>query len=231
MINTGKVVITGAKGRIGTVLRKNLHGYLLVNLDLPWHNLKSYLVTKRCLDGAESVIHLAWNLETDNLNKVHCDPWNTRMFMNIFRAAVELRIPRLIMASSVHADNFMGWKGPGLMSPSTVAEPVSKYGSHKLFMEMLGKNYAEQHMIDVICIRFGWVNRENDLSRAWCKFDPSIFLAHEDCASLINAILNSKIEPGRFVSMYAVSNNDGNIHNTANPFGWRPALRNGVDRI
>lgn len=220
LIPNKKIVITGAKGIIGTVLRTGLSGYPLRNLDLPWNDLRKYSLTRAFLKNADTVIHLAWNKEFDNHITPNCSADNTAMFMNILRAAIELKIPRLIMASSVHADNFSSWAGPGLMHCDSAAAPSSKYGCHKLFMELLSENYAKSAVSEIICIRFGWVNKENECFSQASDVDKSVFLKHEDCQSLIDTILKSKVEPGRFVRMYATSGSPHAIHDVGNPFGW-----------
>lgn len=39
------------------------------------------------------------------------------MFLNIFKLAIEFKIPRVIIASSVHADSYWDWKKPEKIDP------------------------------------------------------------------------------------------------------------------
>lgn len=215
-----KIVITGAGGIIGTVLGKVFEAGTCRELDLPLFDARRYFLVKRFLEDADTVIHLAWNKVREDYNSDHCHVDNTAMFMNVYRAASELNIPRLIMASSVHADDFGSWSGSELMRCDMPAKPVTKYGVHKLFMEQLGENYARSSKSEIVCIRFGWVNRENQISHRNKPLDQKVFLSHQDCQSLIKCITDGKAEPGRFVKMYAVSRNETAIHDVASPFDW-----------
>jgi hypothetical protein len=53
--------------------------------------------------------------------------------------------------------------------------------------------------------------------------EMEVFLRHSDLVSLFEAILRTAPVDHRFIAMYAVSNNEGRMHDIANPFGWFPA--------
>jgi len=124
------------------------------------------------------------------------------------------------MASSVHADRFYEWKGPGLMSPYNLPNPDSPYGAHKVFMESLGRYFASKK-VEVVSVRFGGIGPDN-LPNKENLSERSAFLSSSDGISLIRAILKSKSVPKNYAIVYGVSNNAHRIHDVSNPFGWVP---------
>ncbi len=57
------------------------------------------------------------------------------MFLNVYKAGLEHKVPMVIIASSIHADRVYEWKGQGYMSPYQLPNPDSPYGAHKVFMD------------------------------------------------------------------------------------------------
>jgi len=207
-----KVVITGAKGTIGMVLMKGLTGCEITPIDLPEVDVLDYEKLLNIFPKHDVIIHLAW--QKDNMLD------NVVMFSNVYRAAIEANVPRIIMASSVHADNFYDWKGPGLLTPARAPMPNNSYGISKVVMEVLGKYYS-QHGLEVVCIRFGGVNPEDrvDVEEEGFK---KVWLSHRDCVGLVKTCINVESIPNNFVVIYGVSNNTYRIHDYSNPLGWVP---------
>lgn len=207
-----KIAITGSKGTIGTVLTKGLSPeFEITELSLPEVDVRSIEQVKEKLQGNFAVIHLAWNSKTENHVNNEIDPDCAKMFLNVYKAAVEVKVPRVIMASSVHADTFIGWSRPGLLSVDHPPIPDSLYGADKLFMEACGRFYATKGL-EVVCIRFGGVNPKN--SPAGSEYpaeERAAWLSHNDLVSLIKAILEAPSIPNNFVLMYAVSDNHGRV--------------------
>lgn len=217
-----RVTITGSRGTIGTVLKKGLNSaYEIVEASLPEVDVRDFDSLLKTFEGSTAVIHLAWNSEKENHKNNQIDPDSAKMFLNVYRGALEVGIKRVIMASSVHADTFIGWKGPGLITPDKIPEPDSLYGADKIFMEAAGRFFAFQGL-EVVCIRFGGVNSKNSpAGPGYPAEERAAWLSHSDLTSLIKAILEVPKVP-KFALMYAVSNNSGRIHDISNPFGWEP---------
>src|SRR5271170_6561259 len=154
---TERVAITGANGTIGTVLRRGLTDYEVVPLDLPGEDVRDLAATIRLFAGCSAVVHLAWDLKTDNWDTGKINPDDSLMSYNVYQACIETRVPRAIVASSVHADDFMRWKGPHLMTTDRVPTPTSPYGANKVLLEAMGRYYSTQGL-EVVSIRFGAVN-------------------------------------------------------------------------
>lgn len=213
-----KILLTGSRGIIGGILCGSLKDYQLVLAALPKHDVRNFEECLRLADGVDVVIHLAWDTKAENWKSERIDPGNTAMFENVYRAALEKGVRRVIMASSVHVERYNDWSKKGFISPNQDAEPDSPYGAHKIFMEKLGRWYATKGL-EVICVRFGGV----------CPLDVppwkdlgTVGLTHPDCADLIKSCLTADSVPSNFSVFYGVSDNKRRIHDYSNPFGWKP---------
>jgi uronate dehydrogenase len=216
----GKIAITGAAGTIGTVMGRKLTDYEIVPIDLPGTDARDYDVVLGAIKGCRAVIHLAWNLKDDNWDTGRISPDNATMTFNVYDAAKKAGVPRAIMASSVHADNFMKWSEKSLMNTATVPIPTSPYGANKVFLEALGRFYA-QDGLEVVCIRFGSVNK-GDIpgTKGWDW--RKVWLSHRDLGTMIMACVEAEKIPNDYVVLYAVSNNALRVHDWSNPLGWAP---------
>lgn len=215
-----RIAITGANGVIGKVLKRGLSDCKITPLDLPEIDVREYEKLLEVFPGHDAIIHLGWDTETDNYSSGKINPDNALMVNNVYRAGIETKVPRVIMASSVHADKFSKWKGSKLMSPNRSPVPDSPYGANKVFMEALGKHYATKGL-EVICIRFGVVRPEN---RPLLE-DYSIWfawLSYGDCVGLVRKCIEVETIPNKFLTVYGVSDNKNRIHDYCNPLGWVP---------
>ena len=216
----GSIAITGARGRIGAVLRQGLVDFPVTPLDLPETDCRSFEAVRAALAGHSAVIHLAWQMDRGGLYDTRVNLDNIAMMDNVYRAALETGVPRAIMASSVHADRFANSPAGTLLSPYAVPVPDSPYGATKVLMESLGRYYAERG-IEVICIRFGRVRPDDDpgYDDPWERI---VWLSHRDGQALVRRCLAAPVVPGRFAIVYAVSDNTGRVQDVTNPFGWQP---------
>jgi uronate dehydrogenase len=215
-----RVVVTGSAGCIGTVLMR-LSPYAITGLDLPEHDISDYpALVDRCR-GQDAVVHLAGAFGTENWQSGDIDPHNFRLDLNVLKAAVEAGVRRVVVASSVHTDDFLTYGGPALLTvdrPDQV--PTSPYGAHKLFLEGLGRHFATHAGLEVVAIRFGGVTPGGEPRGAGT--DPLVYLSHADLVGCVRAAVEAPLPPSRYASFYAVSDNPGRIHDFTNPLGWRP---------
>lgn len=214
-----RIAITGANGTIGTVLSNGLKNYEIIPIDLPMLDARDYEKLLKAVQGSDVIVHLAWNTEIENFRSSKIEVGNILMVYNVYKAALEAKIPRVIMASSVHADNFYKWGKADLMQPQKIPEPTSPYGACKIFLEALGRYYSTKGL-EVICIRFGGVNKENKPPSE--VFEKRVWLSHGDCVGLVRKCIEADKIPDNFLVVYAVSNNKNRIHDFSNPFGWVP---------
>lgn len=180
-----KIVITGAKGVIGTILMHGIKCYELIPLDLPKIDVRNYSQLLKPFSKCDVVVHLAWDDKNDNFKSDIINSENTKMFVNVYKAAVAAKVKRVIMASSIHA------------------KENTPYGAHKRFMEEIGKYYAKKGF-DIICIRFGGINAQdtpNIKERNYMK----IWLSHKDCLSLVRRCIEMKNIPNHFMVINGIS--------------------------
>ena len=224
-----RIAITGGKGTIGTVLAKGLRDSLEITiLDYPDCDVKELGRLVEAVRGHDVVIHLAWDIKIENgersgqVESGKISPDNSLMTYNVYEAALTSKVPRVIMASSVHADRYTRWDRPELMSPYRLPEPNDPYGASKDFMEALGRYYVSKYKRpEVVCIRFGGVNRENDPHREDSIY-PAVWFSHRDCVSLVRTCIEASSIPNGYAIVYGISNNTTRLHDYSNPLGWKP---------
>ena len=216
------ILITGSSGRIGGTLAHGLNTeYQLSRFDLKTgSDVLDVPVLFAASRGVSAIIHCALDEQAENWKSPKIEPKHLQMASNIYEAALANQIPRVIIASSVHADNFYHWQGPVLMDPDAHPHPKNPYGITKVATELLGSYYAETKGFEVVCIRFGGVNRENRPPTD--TFGRGHWLSHEDLLELFRTILRSMPVSHRHTVMYAVSSTQHSVHDTVNPWGWKP---------
>jgi LDH2 family malate/lactate/ureidoglycolate dehydrogenase len=174
----GPVVVTGAAGIIGRVIRERLADrYPLRLLTHRPADFPSLVVPVEDLDGlteafagARAVVHLAaavgleyaWDdLVAANLVGVR----------NVYEAAATAGVPRVVLASSNHVvGGYEVELAPSIYDPAsglTIADdaplrPDSLYGVSKAFGEVLGRYYVDQRGLSVVCLRIGTVRPDDD---------------------------------------------------------------------
>ena len=157
------VVVTGAAGRIGAILRTRLAapGRVLRLLDVvpvaagPDEEATTASVTDmaamtEACEGADAVIHLGgipseaeWEAILDvNINGTY----------TVLEAARRAGVPRVIIASSNHAVGFTPL-GAGPIPDYVFPAPDTFYGASKAAGEALGALYSRRYGMDVVCVR------------------------------------------------------------------------------
>jgi uronate dehydrogenase len=184
------VLLTGAAGRIGSVLTARLpaFGWTVRGFDrdacagVITGDVTSATDLDAAMPGVTAVVHLA-GVPTEA-------PWPVLRAANIdgtfqvFEAARRHGVTRVVYASSIHATGFAPI-APGL-STDAPPRPDTLYGVSKVFGETLGRYYADRYDMKVACLRIG--------TFADTPPDPmslSTWLSPDDCARLVNACLRS----------------------------------------
>ncbi|AXB43787.1 NAD-dependent epimerase/dehydratase family protein [Amycolatopsis albispora] len=166
-----RVLITGASGVVGTLMRPRLAkpGRILRLLDVrppapPEPGEAVEVLTgsvtdpeamARACEGADALIHLGGHSRENS--------WEEILDVNIngtqiaLAAAQAAGIKRVILASSNHAVGFRrnDEAGPDGLPADSSARPDTYYGVGKAAMEALGSLYASRFGMDVICVRIG----------------------------------------------------------------------------
>lgn len=203
------LAITGAAGRIGSVLRRGLRmpGRRLVLLDLTPIELedegedarivdvRDLEATAAALAGVEGVVHLAGIPTEDRWERIL--EANIVGTSNVFEAARRGGARRIVFASTNHVTGFTAVGEE--VGPDTPVRPDSLYGVSKSFGESLGRLYADKHGLEVVCLRIGSFKERPEEVR-----DLSTWLSHRDAVSLFAACLAA---PLSFEIVYGVSAN------------------------
>jgi nucleoside-diphosphate-sugar epimerase len=239
-----RVLITGASGVIGTLMRERLGAqYEFVSLmhrpgDFPSHvgDIADFDAIRPAFEGVEAVVHLA------AVPKVlapwaEIEPTNVAGTRNVYEAAKQAGVKQVIFASSNHA--VAGHEvaiGPGLyrlddtrmLNEHVQIRPDSYYGTSKAFGEALGRQYADFDGLRVISLRIGWVLPHDDPRQANFTGESrpklneenararlrAIWLSHRDCAHLIDVCL--KADHIHYGIYYGISNNPRQFHDLTN---------------
>lgn len=225
-----KILITGSQGSIGRILTIGLKDrYDIVGVDRkPTHNESEIQLDimedsdrlRRACRGREVIIHLAWDMRED-FPKESIIPENKSMAERVMQAAIQEKIPRIILASSVHAHEYPDPSGV-LINPSMLPLPDSPYGASKVYLEALGRYYSQKNGIEIVCVRFGGVNANDEMRFSEDPQYDKVFLSKSDCLSLLVACIEAKKIPDNFGIVYGISDVPGRLHSFENILGWRP---------
>ena len=224
-----RVLITGAAGDIGTRLRATMAGKYRLRLSdrRPVENLSpeeeamsaditdASAVTS-LMEGVDAVVHLggvsreaAWRPILDA---------NIVGAYNVFEAAREKGVARVIFASSNHAVGF--YPRDRRIGVDVTVRPDSRYGVSKAFGEALGSLYADKYGLRVLCIRIGNVaDAPLDVRRL------SIWVSARDLTQLIE--IGIEHPDLRYEIVYGASDNARAWWDNSNAarLGYRPQDR------
>ncbi len=222
-----RIVFTGASGGIGTMTRpllaKLYPGLVLSDRvkpkDLqPGETFVAADLTRpeevaAAVKGAHSIIHLGGHSVEGTWDQIL--QANIIGCYNVFEAARQAGVKRVIFASSNHAVGFYPRKRK--IRTDVTVRPDSRYGVSKAFGEALGALYADKHGIAVTCLRIGNVGP--------CPLDVrrlSIWISPEDIVQLFRIGLE---HPDiRFDILYGASDNEASWwdNSRARQLGYRP---------
>jgi len=217
-----KVAITGSSGVVGKAIIDNIdtNKFEIVAIDQPDQDVTNKEQLIKATAGCDAIIHMAWATERGNFRVDDMDPTNVPMIFNAYQAALANNIPRIIMASSNHAQRYDIRDRDGKIRASIQpAVPDSEYGAEKIYAEALGRHYALTRGLEVICLRIGTVT-EGDKPQPSTPDNPTRYLSHADLGRLITCCLEAKTIPNNFEIIYAVSNQD--VFDWSNSVGYVP---------
>jgi nucleoside-diphosphate-sugar epimerase len=228
------VVITGAAGLIGTVLRDHLDDeFRLRPLDARRSRNIRRVDTTRLrtvadeLDGIHAVVHLAANTNPDAAwDEVVLN--NLGSITTVLEAARLRGVPRVIFASSnrvtgmyerdepyasILSGNY-GELSPGafpLIGPDAPVRPDSPYAMSKALGEAACRTYSACHGVSTICLRIGSVNHGD---RPTIPREFATWLSHADLVRLVVTALRAD-EAMHHGVYYGVSSNRWRIWDIA----------------
>ncbi len=248
-----KVLITGAAGRIGSIVRRYLgQKYELSGVDLKGvddipctvADLGDLDAVRPAFQGQDTVVHLGADPSPQGSweSILHNNIIGT---YNVYEAAREAGVQRIIFASTNHVVGFYPLKQDPyraiyegrlkevrrpfpLLTPE-MYRPDSYYGVSKAFGELLGSYYHDEFGISTICVRIGWVMTPDDPTFAPSAL--SLWLSHRDAAQLIERAIDAPASVG-FAVVYGMSRNSlriWDIETTERLLGFVPQDGAGED--
>jgi uronate dehydrogenase len=222
-----RVLITGAAGGIGRMIRPLLHGvYPTVRLsdvvdiapeageEFVKADLTDMAALERLCADVDGVIHLgassvedAWEPILNN-NLIGC--------YNLFEAARRQRVRRIVFATTNHVVGF--YRRQRTIDHTVMPRPDSRYGVSKAFGEALGRMYADKYGLGVFNIRIGNVDR-----RPADRRRLSIWISPRDLVQLMRIGLEHP--EIHFEVVYGVSDNPRAWYDNSNAYrlGYAPA--------
>ncbi|MGX1761902.1 NAD-dependent epimerase/dehydratase family protein [Streptomyces lydicus] len=194
------VLLTGAAGRLGTLMRELLppYGYRLRLFDQRpvdttagepdaiTAELADTEALREAVRGVDAVVHLAGiSLEAGFEQILRANIEGT---YHLYEAAREAGVRRIVFASSNHAVGFTPRPadGSGAIPVGTPRRPDTYYGLSKGFGEDLASLYWDLHGIETVSVRIGSCFPEPASVRSL-----SIWLSPADCARLLHAALTA----------------------------------------
>ncbi|MFF1375197.1 NAD-dependent epimerase/dehydratase family protein [Streptomyces sp. NPDC058308] len=193
------VLLTGAAGGLGTLMRGLLpttYGYDLRLLDVRpvegepdaiTADLADTAALREAVRGVDAVLHLAGISLESTFEKILRA--NIEGTYNLYEAAREEGVRRIVFASSNHAVGFTPRpRGDDPLIPvDTPRRPDTFYGLSKSFGEDLAQLYWDKHGIETVSVRIGSCFPEPSSVRML-----SIWLSPEDGARLFHAALTAE---------------------------------------
>ena len=223
------ILLTGAAGGIGTFLRTELKDKYILRLSdrAPIENLSDgetfmkadltdFNAIRELVQGVDGILHFGGCAgESD---------WQTILdanivgMRNIYEAALEAGVKRVVWASSNHAVGF--YRRDQTIDHTVYPKPDSRYGVSKVFGEAMGSLYAEKYGLEVVNLRIGNVATEPVDKRRL-----AIWISPRDLAQLCSiALEHSDIS---FEIFYGTSDNARSWYDNSNAerYGYKPQDR------
>lgn len=204
-----RLLVTGAAGRVGKLLRPmlletydlNVCDILPINNLLPGEtpfigDLADAAVTRSAVEGVVGVIHLAAAVAPDLTYAASVGP-NYQAVLNLLEACREFGVGRFIFASSHHAIGLHNLsKEP--YTPSCDIAPDGFYGLSKAFGEAACSMYAHRFDIKCLILRIGNADEQVVDGRR-----ERLWVSARDMVQLIN--LGLADEAKTFEIVYGIS--------------------------
>ncbi|MFT5260398.1 MAG: uronate dehydrogenase [Saprospiraceae bacterium] len=222
-----RLVLTGAAGRLGSHLRESLStltdelvssdivedmGKLYPNETYVKADLANYDEIHALLAGADMVVHFGAMGDEADFNTI-LGP-NIVGAYNIWEAAYQHDVPRIVYASSIHAVGM--YDKTEYIDTEVPHRPDTYYGLAKCFAEDLARMYWEKRRVEAVCLRI--------LSCAKVTNARALgtWLSYDDLIQLVQRAIDTPVTG--FSVVYGVSDNDrAPVDNSkAHHLGFRP---------
>ena len=223
-----RVLLTGAAGNLGRNLRKHLGdvaGELVVTdrVDMASAGDHETVVTcelaefpkvRAMVSGVDAVVHLGGAPVEDTFEEILSS--NIRGSYNIYEAARQAGVRRIVYASSIHAVGFH--RRETVVDVRCSHRPDSLYGVSKCFVEDLARYYFDKFGIESVCLRINSCFSEpvdRRMLGTWLSYRDSVELVRR---SLLAPRVGFTVVYGISDNSEAFVTNAGTEH-----IGFRPA--------
>lgn len=188
-----KVLLTGAAGSIGTVLREGLaEKYDLRLSDVQDMNVENFVradLTKfdevlKAVEGVDAIIHLGGIPNEHSYDMIRAV--NMDGTYHVYEAARQAGVKRVIFASSIHAVGFYPRDQANKIGPDVPVRPDTFYGISKVFGEAMGRLYWDKHGVETAALRIC-----SFLPRPRERRNLSTWFSHGDTVRLVSACLDT----------------------------------------
>ena len=208
------ILITGARGRIGSALVKHMdtletaYDLRLTDLDIEDERGTRVDVTdlascRMACEAVDTVIHLA-AVASPEASFDEILPTNIVGTYNIFRAASEAGVRRIVYASS--AQVVAGYPLDVQVRTDMPVCPRNLYGVSKAYGEALAAYYAYQRQVEVVAVRIGAFEYKGDWAQMSAR-DLSAWAEPEDLCSLLVRCIEAEMAEGPFLIAHGISDN------------------------
>ena len=158
------ILMTGAAGGVGSFLRKELRDKYTFRLSdredvdalaenetsLP-ADLVDLEAVRGTVQGVDGIIHLGAFSVEGSWERIR--DANILGTYNLYEAAREAGVKRIVFASSNHAVGF--YERSATIDHTVYPKPDSRYGASKVFGEALASLYADKYGVETLCVRIG----------------------------------------------------------------------------
>jgi uronate dehydrogenase len=207
-----KLLLTGAAGGLGSVLRQRLRadcevlrlsdisdlGTAQAGEEILYGDLAKADEVDRLVQGCDVVVHFG-GISVEAPFKPLMEANMLGMY-NLYQAVLHHGVRRVIFASSNHVTGF--YRQLETITPNHPARPDSFYGVSKAFGEDLSRFYFDRYGIETACLRIG-----SSFSEPSNRRMLSTWLSYDDLYRLVRASLSAPVIGHTIV--YGVSNNSG----------------------
>ncbi len=219
------LLITGASGRIGSSYRRYLaqanQPYQLRYTDIKppkeaeglegewlFGNLSELEFTLKVVEGVDTILHLGADPDPEADFYASLLENNIKATYNLFYAAAEAKVRKVIYGSS--SSVVFGYKKeePGIqLNTNLTLKPITMYSATKCFGEATAAVFAQTRGINIFCIRIGWfILREELINQTEPNLEiMSRILTDSDFCHLVDCCL--KTDGINYAILNGVSNN------------------------
>ena len=205
-----RLLLTGAAGGLGRVLRERLKPYTRIlrvsdredlgparpGEEVAICDLADAEAVRGLLEGVNAVVHLGGISVETRFEPILQS--NIVGVFNLYEAARRHRVPRIVFASSNHVTGFH--RQADRIDVDAPMRPDGLYGVSKCFGENLSRFYFDRHGIETVCLRIG-----SSFPEVRDRRMLSTFLSYDDLVELVRCALFAE-SPGHTV-IYGMSDN------------------------